>query len=439
MSNIELNGEWWLPNSEKRITGILSFSDNQGINLVLNGFLDDNNFFENLLKEDVSYPIIHGKTKDKDLTLFDCMRCSASGGTNYPSSEYSICYVFEGGHFNKDIEEQLFSRIAVNFSYSSQWGTLSKIESLDNKNFCIKPHKDIKVDLDKASLIIHQISKCKLSHHTISIELGSLIDIIFERPISFPEIYNQYLVPLKFFITLMTTEFNQIVSVKYYQNPNSSLNQSFSIFCRAFKNNEIIEDLHPRKMYFSLDEIKQNLQSIVNKWFELYHEIHDIINLYFSVEENSKFLYLENRFLFIAQFLEGYYKRVINQNKTSLSKIIKYYFEEPPNSFILYEISRALSDFNHDSNISNIKAIKKRLINQISKDIEITRNYHSHYGHSYENKLKGNKLFRVTQIMDFLSKSILLNRLGLPNVNEKIHNSEFKYFLANAKSFELLS
>lgn len=432
MSNIELNGEWWLPESDIKISGTLYLSGDQGIYLSLIGV------FEAHWVENIIYPIIRGRTKDKNLTLFNCDLVKTSFGTNYPSSEYSISYVFEGNHFSEDIDNLLLSKISVNFSYLSNWGTLSTVKCDEDNGaftFRVQKHEDIKITLDKASLIIRQIPISELSRYRLFIELKALIELEFQEPISLPQIYAQYLTPLQFFVSLLTTRFNQIISVNCFNDESDC-----KIFHKNFKFNGNVEVLHPTKNFFGLHKIKDNLQNIMNCWFDLYRKAPDLMNLYFSIEENSKILYLENQFLFIVQFLEGYYKRVENPQKqnSSLQTIIRYFFNEQLNLFILDKFSQALCSSDEDTIVNSSK---KRLLEKISKGIEDTRNYYSHYGHIEKSTvLTGTKLFRVTQMMNFLVKSVLLNKLELPDANNRIErDAEFQYFLINIKSFDLLS
>ena len=68
--NIEYRGQWFLPASEKRINGILTYDKNEGSSLELFGSFEHRLFNDSLNNGET---IIHGITSDsKQITLYRC-------------------------------------------------------------------------------------------------------------------------------------------------------------------------------------------------------------------------------------------------------------------------------------------------------------------------------------------------------------------------------
>lgn len=74
---------------------------------------------------------------------------------------------------------------------------------------------------------------------------------------------------------------------------------------RSHKGGNFIDHIHPLRMNFQLNDIKDNFNNILNAWFEKYERLKPIFNLYFGVLY-SPFIYIEHEFLSLCQALEVY-------------------------------------------------------------------------------------------------------------------------------------
>jgi hypothetical protein len=115
MDTVELIGVWWLPeNPNELITGKLSYSNKEGINLSLIG----------VFKDDAGHtiPFINGLTScGKKITLYNSF-CSSYRGSmpGFKTQEYISNFLFKGFHFTsyKDLK---FKKLSVDFYNANKW------------------------------------------------------------------------------------------------------------------------------------------------------------------------------------------------------------------------------------------------------------------------------------------------------------------------------
>ena len=60
-------------------------------------------------------------------------------------------------------------------------------------------------------------------------------------------------------------------------------------------------------MLFTLDDVREQLPMILDRWLEINRELNHVINLYFGARDNPA-LYMEQQFLSMIQALEGYHR-----------------------------------------------------------------------------------------------------------------------------------
>jgi hypothetical protein len=202
-------------------------------------------------------------------------------------------------------------------------------------------------------------------------------------------------------------------------------------------------------MFFTLKEILNDFEKIINLWFDLYqtYNCQDVINLYFGIKYNPYF-YPTNEFLFLAQSLEGYHRRKIESKDIPFANRIKKLFQM--NQIIINELTKTIhpqsaNDKDKDKDIEkNVKKIVEHAIDNIVKKIDNSRYYYTHYFTPEQDKevLSGEKMLRITQIMDFIFQACLLNDLEFSEkkIKDLISRSpEFSYLKQQFQTFGLLS
>ena len=112
----EFRGFWWRPGYEdRRVPGILTFSDEEGIRLDLIGVLADRAAFDELERES----LILGESREGELlSLADCQEIgfspSLSGAVG--SQRWMVATLYVGAHFLEESDIRC-SRISIQFTH----------------------------------------------------------------------------------------------------------------------------------------------------------------------------------------------------------------------------------------------------------------------------------------------------------------------------------
>ena len=79
-------------------------------------------------------------------------------------------------------------------------------------------------------------------------------------------------------------------------------------------------------MLFGFMQIRENAESIFNKWFDAYEELSPALGLYFATRTGAYQL-LDGKFLALAQGLEVYHGRTLNRKRMSLRERVEELIE----------------------------------------------------------------------------------------------------------------
>jgi hypothetical protein len=178
-----------------------------------------------------------------------------------------------------------------------------------------------------------------------------------------------------------------------------------------------------RRMLFRFGQIREDLERIVNNWFDAYNVIDPALNLYFSTKTGAH-KYLDSKFLALAQGLETYHRRTSNEKlmdevvfKELSENLIRQCPEEHKNW-----LSGRLQHGNELSLRKRIKSIIepfKELLgtsserNKLIRGIVDTRNYLTHFDSSLESvAATGRDLWLLCMKMEAIFQLHLLQVLG---------------------------
>ena len=440
MKYFQSHGNWWLPSiPENQLSGELSFSKEEGITLKVIGKFEQGYDFSKEIFE-----VIHGFTENNIVTLFNCsltnqeLKIPSQVSTHH--SSYSVRLAVLGEHLSETLENATFEKTILDYTYFSHWANLStfrhnfansdkggKIERI-KCDFLLHDH--ISAEIDSCTFRILQCCHEHPSELSYSLDFSCLLEISFVNQLTLDEIYSSYLSPIQAFLDFATQKTNRLRLFQVFHQGNK-----LDIIISEIQCEEIQKTIKKRDFLFTLEEVQAIFPLVISKWLDLYKKIPDILNLYFSAINNNS-LYIDNQFLFICQSLEGYHRRRIDRNTkshTKLKEIIKNLFEK--HKFILQGLTTEYEKQN--------PGCIKEAIDRISKKVVALRNYQSHLDdRSQDNILHGEKLFRVTQILELLFESILLTECGFSDndVETKIkERSDFTYLRSIFRSLDFLN
>jgi hypothetical protein len=448
----ELNykGIWYLPENEnneaEHITGNLTFSKDNGCDLTLLGTLDE---FRN---SDINHEpeFILGFTSDgKKITLFRCFEYSRS--MSFPGIEtctYQPLYILIGKHF-KNTEELEFYSIKARFKNLDLWlgkfgfknisysnyNLLIDYESPKPINFKINDTLNGKINFNLSAPLNRNILKATIEQNA-ELEIESQI----KKP--FFEILND-LMYFQNFLTLGTFETAYPFSIKLLQEENEEDNNEIVLIYKPNFTFSGDDKRHLREFLFTYQDLEDNFEQIICKWFHLKNKIEPVVLLLLDSFHN-KGKFTENRFLNIVQALETYHRRFKKnevRSKEEHRKMVEEIVKSIHNSNKVW-LKERLSFSNEPSlhsrllellNSFSIETIDKIVIDkeQFIKDTKNSRNYFTHYDEILEKKaLKSGKLFTLTEKLKIILITVILLETGFSEaqIGKLFKRNEYRFF-----------
>ena len=427
MNNTEYQGFWWLPsNPNELVAGVLTFKPSEIIELKLMGALVGNSGGN---QDHVNLPIILGVVERKIITLSDCIRTKFnSSRPGYDSETYRVKFVFIGEHF-QDPQEIQFNEVSIQSTYLSDWVDFPLIQtsSIDDTNnlqqftFIYNQPESIKANIIEGEISVFYGWQNSRKLYDIDFKQLPYISIKVNQFISFEDLYSQYICPILDFLTLATGKPNFLEKIEFnLRKPDLKIIEMLLV------NHSITpkETLLPDDLYFSLADIDSEFSLILQKWFNSFEELKSIFNLIFSTEYKPD-MYLESKFLNIAQAAESYHRRRCKNHvltKLEHEARIKAILDNTPE-----EYKKWLKEKLH---FSNEPTLHNRLIELLDKTqkvmnplvgdhltfvrkVKYTRNYFTHWNTDLQDKAaQGEELFRITQTLLFMLQTCLLMELG---------------------------
>jgi hypothetical protein len=438
MLAIEHSGMWWLPtNPQNKVAGTLTFSNEDGIALELIGALED---FGNFNRREPC-PLILGLSGDgKRITLSNCVFAGVSVGMpGFARESYKASFFLTGVHFSEP-DEVRFSRLSVRFSHLADWVRTS--------GFAVKKywneHK-IEVTYSLPADRETEISKGRISLSFICNTSGDGIEEMNLRQSVWLELkaHNEYgfndltyqcVRPLQDLLSLATTKPNSILELNVFSKQaffEKEDGETVEIpiqlcFQQKYFEPRLGNLLIPDYMLFTLGDIADDFQSVMERWFAISEDLDTVCNLFFGVQYTPT-LNLENRFLNVVQAVESYHRRrmknevlpkaehkrlksaVLNkvdaEHKIWLEGLLAY-SNEPRLEHRIRELTEKAAE------VINPLVTNKE---EFAKKVKDTRNYLTHYDKRLKEKAaRGEELFWLTQKLSYLLQACFLIELGLP-------------------------
>jgi DNA-binding transcriptional MerR regulator len=179
-------------------------------------------------------------------------------------------------------------------------------------------------------------------------------------------------------------------------------------------------------MLFTLGDIADDFQSVMERWFAISDDLETVCNLFFGVQYTPT-LNLENRFLNVVQAVESYHRRRMKNEvlpkadhkrlkSAVLSKVdaehkiwlegLLAYSNEPRLEHRIRELTEKAAE------VINPLVTNKE---EFARKVKDTRNYLTHYDkHLKDKAARGVELFWLTQKLSYLLQACFLIELGLP-------------------------
>ncbi|KTS81527.1 hypothetical protein NS115_15580, partial [Paenibacillus jamilae] len=306
---IELMGEWWLPdNPDSKLYGTLKY-DQKKIELIIMGQLKKTEGFSS--KVDNSVEVIQGfTTNGKRVSLIDCIRVGHK--FNIPGTfteKYSPELLFIGTHFNTK-ENIAFTSVKISYQNLEQWLSPSSYAvsyNDDEKSMIIEYSlpKSIKANFKDVEISFEYNAESRgNSYNNFSIQqtawikfsrIGQGISYLYMHELidNFSNLLSicatRYISPAKI---IVSTEEDKKIELIYISENNEVLN----------------EDLKSHDFIFRYVDIESDLQSFLDTWTNKYELLEPVIDYF--VESHKKEVFTPISFLKLVQSLETFSRRI---------------------------------------------------------------------------------------------------------------------------------
>lgn len=429
-------GRWWIFGTEKpEHFGVLHYSPEKGLRLEVK-IAQSFGFAEILRGTNPVFPeVIQGRDKDdKPITLF---------GSSHPSWNKSGGLAsYEFHPFNAIVGQSVeswtaanYQKVKVHLSLLHNWIGQSRVQQKFTPELIpqieIQPGSAIEVNLGNGIVL-----KINSDFHTnpksgnFEIYEGNHISLEFPQPVHAKTILTDYAERLRRLFSVLTGTPVVLESV-YFEVPNSGEYPDQAEFLQDNKaSGRAKRDLLAHRMTAPYKELAGIFPAVIAKWFEYHERLDAVLSLYFAVLFNPS-LYINHRFLFLAQALEVYHsthaefvgcvqpKADFRERRDRIVQAVppeeKEWLEEKLHYANQKTLAQRLSEIlaknktEADQFISNLQCFAAAVKN--------TRNYHTHFDEELKEKGKVTDdmeaLVRLVSQMETLLSVCILKDLGI--------------------------
>ncbi|MCZ8090108.1 HEPN domain-containing protein [Flavobacterium sp.] len=420
IDKFEHKGLWFLPsNTERKIHGILKYDYQNNINVLelIGSFYDFAS--EKSGKENI---ILGITTDDVDITLVDCRFSSSSGIPRNDSSKFknrresalatlnfNVTSILKGEHIFKQENLKFQKGYAKIFNLDEWVGVSGFEEDFDytesTKTILYKTLEPINVKInDDVDMEIKFVTnnpmpsgftkELTLSQYTI-LSFHSEKYFTLEEFMSLLRKFNRFLTtslqnPVRIErIELYSDQFCKVIFEDYKDIKCINLYQIINSELKFEKRKQESE------MLFTYDDIKNDFEKIIKKWFSNYEKFEASFNLVLSQFYISQY-YLESLFINTVQAAESFHRkleigndmpktqqdnehneklrRVIESAPEDLKKWIESQIPRPPKHYLGTRLEYLFENFSNEE-LNVMIGNKEKFIKEITK----SRQYYTHY------------------------------------------------------------
>jgi hypothetical protein len=380
--------------------GVLSYDPETGLELDTKTFdeIEESVMMRSLTNEGrpkVESVIIGFDQGNQPITLYDCFVCGNSPNRRLQALKISSSFATAGRAFESWDEIQA-DHIFVNYTLLDNWMDKKIMDSVLDKDgnpaFKVASYSEIATSLDNGSSAkIFSTSQVSWSRNQETFTGDHCIEFKFPRKISIKNALSEYAEGFRRFLTLLIGELVFIEQVTFHPDDKKGPHS-----VELLQNNHGIKnanrDIHALFMLVNFRDIKTDFNGILNRWLGLRKKFDVVIDLYFATLKQT--LYVEVRFLLLAQALEVYHRKSHKGPEKKLADRLR----EIANTHIAFT-----GQF-----IDDIGAFSEKVAN--------ARNYFTHYDNNeidMNEETKQHEVISLADCMQALVEICLLSDLGI--------------------------
>lgn len=435
---LSYTGQWWLPeNPDDKVAGVLEYSQEDGIQLSLNGSFRDLDELITLKNHDK----ILGFTKDgKSITLVDCS--DAGAGVHipgYPVENYSPTIAYVGAHLD-NLEETRFGKVSIQYEYLAEWAytsgfrqsnTYTRDKRLEGWELTYHFPESVGVETSIGAVVFDYGFSAKGDPiRGYSAEQSTVMEINLSEPLGFEDLYHQVIYPLQDFLTFATGESNRVMDLRASTSDGSAEQeiqpQMIQILYRQVsKKGKREKRLDLDEMLFAMIQVPEvGLSQLLTRWLATHSEVKPALGAFFG-NYYSPPVYIEDKFKNVVSALESYHRKNLRREVipgAEYEQLVKSILENVPSdykSFLAMKLKYANEQILADRirSLMDIAAEGSLIISgnndEFIKSVVQTRNYFTHYDETLREKaLSGYELVIATRILSYVMQIVLLFEIG---------------------------
>lgn len=466
IEKFEHKGLWFLPsNVETKVHGILKYDYQNNISI-----LELIGSFYEYVQHDKEEIILGITTDGEEITLVECYFKSSTGIPKDESYKlpnwkhdrlctlnFTVKTILKGQHIGM-LENVKFQQIYVKIFNLDEWvriSGLSKNNYEGVKTITYKSPEPIKVNLDEEfdleiKFIANSPTQLRFTNE-LTLRQGTILSFnsknytCLDDFVSLIRKFNNFLsTSLQNPVRIESIELYSDKFVRTFHNDFQDL-QPIHAYTIINQNLKFEKIKHEWEMLFTYNDIKDNFEGIMRKWFSNYEKFEAPFNLVLSQYYVSQY-YLESLFINVAQAAESFHRRldliddypktqqdeeynnkvrrIIENAPDDLKKWVSSRISNPPKHFYDTRLKYLLKEFSNSE-------LNKMIVdhNKFVKDISISRNYYTHFNKDLEvQALSGSELIylylrlRLLLICGFLIESGFEKSMLEKLIKEKSYN-----------------
>ncbi len=404
------SGYFWLPEKpEKKVPGTLSVAEGGEIQLELIGLFDEsvkgiNNYMNG---NDNPKRIVGHIERGTFVTLENCLQTSRDFPLpeNITKSTFFAHMAMVGVAYEKE-ENILINTFRFSVEGIDEWVGISGIEvehQIEKRTASVQytQPEDLSLNLDNGMKLL-------VTFYWTLPGFPSLTEAKITQKAYFKLVSEQER-PLSDFIssaykitTFLSFAIDQPVCIESVYVTSKTIWKDIgkgdtvppiSLYYQSLPYIETEPEVDRHKILFGLKQIREDAESIFNKWFDAYEELSPALGLYFATRTGAYQL-LDGKFLALAQGLEVYHSRTSNIKRMGLRK----------------RVEKLIEPFSRFLGTSEEQEILKNTIAD-------TRNYLTHYDKRLKPRAAtGKNLWLVYMKMETILQLHILKMVGFTDV-----------------------
>ncbi|NFR88264.1 MULTISPECIES: HEPN domain-containing protein [Clostridium] len=424
----EFIGEWYYSdNEDKKFNGRLTIDDNNKILLSIVGRMCKHNEIE-------IEKTINGITNEgKYITLLNCLvrKYSLLGAAEMVYSAkmiiIGVCY--------KCSEDIKISKINCNYTDLNKWLFINSFDVDNNDNELNIKYVEPEIneyDIGDFKFRINNKRTCKGNfYEKISVIINSSIEFEFEKQIGLLDAIDK-INHFRNLLTIFTSNKIESYDINFIDKDNKSVSLIFNKMATRESTN-----IDPYEIFVKYNNIKDNFENILTKWYQYKEKIQPIIDYLVYVIEEDKFV-VPLTFITIIQAVEAFSRRTRNNCKYNVDEHTA-------------RVNRILNDINDEEDIkwlgdilkyTNEPSLPQRLKSMLNEmdflikintkkkkslccKISTTRNYYTHFSEDKKNDIMNiDEMFRLTEYFRLVLRILIFKDLG---ISEEVITCNLEY------------